>query len=63
MGLPLYVQAEPQELCVSRDVNKLHMAKKGVADLGQSQEGLLRNFYFSGKMTKIFPNFFMKRFQ
>ena len=52
-----------QELCVSCDVNKQHMAEGGVPDLVQSPRGLLRNFYFSGKMTKIFPHFFIKRFQ
>ena len=45
-------------LCVSRDVNKMHMAEGGVPDLGQSPRGLLRNFYFSGKMTTNFPYFF-----
>ena len=57
-------QAEhAQELCVSRDANKQHMAEGGVPDLVQSPRGLLTNFYFSGKMTKIFPHFFIKRFQ
>ena len=42
-------------LCVSRDVNKMHMAEGGVPDLVW---GLLRNFYFSGNMTKICPHFF-----
>ena len=27
-----------QELCISRDVNKMHMVKMGGADLVQSQE-------------------------
>ena len=52
-----------QELCVSRDVNKQHMAEGGVPDLVQSPRGLLRNLYFSGKMTKIFPHFLIKRLQ
>ena len=47
-----------QELCVSHDVNKQHVAEGGVPDLFQSPRGLLRNFYFSGKMTKNLSSFF-----
>ena len=52
-----------QELCISRDVNKQHMAEAGVPNLVQSPKGVLRNFYFAGKMMKIFPLFFIKWFQ
>ena len=58
-----YSSFHAQEICISRDVNKIHMAEVGGADLVQNPRSLLRIFYFSAKMTNIFPNFFIKRFQ